>query len=142
MYFSNVIGLNDVKQHLIDSVQRGFVPHARIFYGPEGVGKLPLAIAYARYLNCSNRGINDACGECPSCHKFDKLAHPDLHFVFPVVKSKVSDDYLPQWRKFLNKHSYFNINQWLSFIDAENAQGYIYAKESDEIIRKLNLKVY
>ena len=142
MYFSNVIGLNDVKQHLIDSVQRGFVPHARIFYGPEGVGKLPLAIAYARYLNCSNRGSNDACGECPSCHKFDKLAHPDLHFVFPVVKSKVSDDYLPQWRKFLNKHSYFNINQWLSFIDAENAQGYIYAKESDEIIRKLNLKVY
>lgn len=142
MYFSNVIGLNDVKQHLIDSVRSGFVPHARIFYGPEGVGKLPLAIAYARYLNCSNKRVEDACGECPSCHKFDKLAHPDLHFVFPVVKSKVSDDYLPQWRQFLSEHSYFNINQWLAFIDAENAQGYIYAKESDEIIRKLNLKVY
>ena len=142
MYFRNVIGLNDVKQHLIDSVHRGFVPHARMFYGPEGVGKLPLAIAYARYLNCSKRGIKDACGECPSCHKFDKLAHPDLHFVFPVVKSKVSDDYLPQWREFLKKHAYFNINQWLSYIGAENAQGYIYSKESDEIIRKLNLKVY
>ena len=142
MYFSNVIGLNDVKQHLIDSVHRGFVPHARIFYGPEGVGKLPLAIAYARYLNCANRGVNDSCGVCPSCQKFDKLAHPDLHFVFPVVKSKVSDDYLAQWRKFLQDHSYFNLNQWLSYIDAENAQGIIYSKESDEIIRKLNLKVY
>ena len=142
MYFRDVIGLNDLKQHLIDSVQRNFVPHARIFYGPEGVGKLPLAIAYARFLNCSNRGTNDACGECPSCHKFDKLAHPDLHFVFPVVKSKVSDDYLPQWRKFLMEHTYFNLNQWLGYIDAENAQGIIYSKESDEIIRKLNLKVY
>lgn len=142
MYFRDVIGLNDVKQHLIDSVHSGFVPHARIFYGPEGVGKLPLAIAYARYLNCSNRGADDACGECPSCHKFDKFAHPDFHFVFPVVKSKVSDDYLPQWRKFLTENIYFNLNQWLSYIDAENAQGVIYSKESDEIIRKLNLKVY
>lgn len=142
MYFRNVIGLNDVKQHLIDSVHRGFIPHARIFYGPEGVGKLPLAIAYARYLNCSSRLADDACGECPSCHKFDNFAHPDLHFVFPVVKSKVSDDYMPQWRKFLKEHTYFNLNQWLSYIDAENAQGYIYSKESDEIIRKLNLKVY
>lgn len=56
MYFRDVIGLQDVKRHLIESVQSGFMPHARIFYGPEGVGKLPLAIAYARYLNCSNRG--------------------------------------------------------------------------------------
>ncbi|NLX66528.1 MAG: DNA polymerase III subunit [Bacteroidales bacterium] len=142
MYFRDVIGLHDVKQHLINSVRQGHVPHARIFYGPEGVGKLPLAIAYARYLNCSNRGDEDACGECPSCHKFDKWAHPDLHFVFPVVKSKVSDHYLSQWREFLSGHHYFNLNDWLNFIDAQNAQGIIYAKESDEIIRKLNLKVY
>lgn len=142
MYFRDVIGLQDVKRHLIESVQGGFIPHARIFYGPEGVGKLPLAIAYARYLNCSHRGSEDACGECPSCHKFDKMAHPDLHFVFPVVKSKVSDEYLPEWRQFLTENRYFNLGSWLSFIDAQNAQGLIYAKESDEIIRKLNLKVY
>ncbi|HBG59135.1 MAG TPA: DNA polymerase III subunit delta, partial [Porphyromonadaceae bacterium] len=74
MYFNDVIGLHDVKQHLIHSVRQGLVPHARIFYGPEGVGKLPLAIAYARYLNCAHRGEQDACGKCPSCHKFDKLA--------------------------------------------------------------------
>jgi DNA polymerase-3 subunit delta' len=142
MYFHNIIGLHDVKQHLIDSVRRGLVPHARMFYGPEGVGKLPLAIAYARYLNCENRGENDSCGKCPSCQKFDKLAHPDLHFVFPVIKSKVSDEYLKDWREFLSKNRYFNLNNWLDFIDAQNAQGLIYAKESEEIIRKLNLKVY
>ena len=122
MYFRDVIGLQDVKRHLIESVQQGFIPHARIFYGPEGVGKLPLAIAYARYLNCSHRGSDDACGECPSCHKFDKMAHPDLHFVFPVVKSKVSDEYLAEWRQFLSENRYFNLSRWLSFIDAQNAQ--------------------
>ncbi|MEA4948618.1 MAG: DNA polymerase III subunit [Petrimonas sp.] len=142
MYFRNIIGLHYVKKHLIDSVQRGFIPHARIFYGPEGVGKLHLAIAYARYLNCEGRTLEDSCGRCPSCHKFDKLMHPDLHFVFPVVKSKVSDEYLPEWRAFLSGHTYFNLNDWLNFINAENAQGIIYSKESDEIIRKLNLKVY
>lgn len=142
MYFRDIIGLNDVKERLISSVKRGFIPHARMFYGQEGVGKLPLAIAYARYLQCENRGEKDACGECPSCYKFDKLAHPDLHFVFPVVKSKVSDEYLNEWREFLSQNIYFNINDWLNFIDAENAQATIYAKESDEIIRKLSLKSY
>ena len=75
MYFRDIIGLHDIKRHLIDTVEQGIVPHARIFHGPEGVGKLPLAIAYARYLNCARRGPDDACGECPSCHKFDKLAY-------------------------------------------------------------------
>lgn len=142
MYFKDIIGLNDVKKHLVESVHNGFVPHARLIYGPEGVGKLPLVIAYARYLNCEARGAEDSCGKCPSCQKFDKLMHPDLHFVFPVVKSKVSDEYLPQWREFLSSNKYFNLNSWLNFINAENAQGVIYSKESDEIIRKLNLKVY
>ena len=142
MYFRDVIGHSDVKQYLTENVKRGKVPHATMFYGPEGVGKLPIAISYARYLNCSNRGSDDSCGECPSCHMFDKLAHPDLHFVFPVVNSKISDDYLPQWREFLSNNAYFSLNQWLSYINADNAQGVIYSKESDEIIRKLNLKVY
>ncbi len=142
MYFKDIIGLRDIKKHLLESAQRGVVPHAYLFYGPEGVGKLPLAIAYARYLNCLNPQADDACGECPSCLKFNKLAHPDLHFAFPVIKSKVSDEYLPQWRDFLSQHTYFNLNDWLNFIDAQNAQGIIYAKESEEIIRKLSLKIY
>ena len=142
MYFKDIIGLSDVKKHLIESVQTGFIPHARLFYGPEGVGKLPLAIAYARYLNCQNRQPDDACGQCPSCHKFDKLSHPDLHFVFPTVKSKTSDEYLPEWREFLLQNTYFSQNDWLSFIDAGNSQGIIYGKESEEILRKLSLKVY
>ncbi len=147
MYFRDIIGLTDIKKHLIESVQKGYVPHARMIYGTEGIGKLPLAIAYARYLNCTNPTATDACGKCSSCAKFDTLAHPDLHFAFPMVQKKaekllVCDNYLPQWRSFLSENIYFDLNKWLQYINAKNAQGMIYAQESEEIIRKLNLKVY
>lgn len=147
MYFRDIIGLADIKRHLIDSVQKGYVPHARMFYGAEGIGKLPLAIAYARYLNCISQGENDSCGVCSSCSKFDKLAHPDLHFAFPMVQRRseklmVCDNYLPKWRSFLSENVYFNLGKWLQYIDAKNSQGLIYSQESEEIIRKLSLKVY
>lgn len=147
MFFKNIIGQRSIKQRLIQSVQKGFIPHAQLFAGGEGVGALPLAIAYARYLNCTNRQEDDACGTCPSCVKFNKLAHPDLHFIFPIVKNdkkkkEISDDYLTEWRDFLSKNTYFNLSQWLDYIGAGNSQGVIYAKESNEIIKKLNLKTY
>ncbi|GAB6013084.1 DNA polymerase III subunit delta' [Viscerimonas tarda] len=145
MFFKDIIGQNDIKSRLISSVNEGFVPHAQLFCGPEGVGKFPLALAYAQYLNCENRQSGDSCGKCPSCLKYEHLVHPDLHFVFPVVKKdkkEVCDDYIADWREFLHRNSYFSLGQWLSHIDAENAQGMIYARESEEIIRKLSLKIY
>ena len=144
MYFRDVIGQEEAKQRLIQEAREGRIPHARLFCGPEGIGKLPLAIAYARYLSCSNPGENDACGICPNCVKYNKLAHPDLHFVFPVIKKKnkdtVSDDYIAEWREFISSTPYFNLNMWLKEMGAENQQALIYVKESDEICRKLNLK--
>ena len=147
MFFKDIIGQQTVKERLIQSVRKGFIPHAQLFAGCEGVGALPLAIAYVRYLNCTNRQENDACGTCLSCVKFNKLAHPDLHFVFPIVKNdkkkkEICDDYLTEWRSFLSENIYFSLPLWFDFIGAENAQGMIYAKESNEIIKKLNLKTY
>ena len=144
MFFRDVIGQDEAKQRLIREAKEGKIAHARLFCGPEGIGKLPLAIAYARYLSCQNPGVNDACGTCPNCMKYNKLAHPDLHFVFPVIKIKskdtVSDDFLSEWRELLSQTPYFNLNMWLKEMGAENQQAQIYVKESDEIIRKLNLK--
>lgn len=147
MYFRDVIGQEEIKQRLIRSARSGVVPHAQLFCEPEGAGAFPLALAYARYLNCARPDETDACGKCPSCLKFDELVHPDLHFVFPIVASKekkkeVCDDYLAEWRAFLQDRPYFNLNTWLGYLDAENKQAIIYAKESDEIIRKLSLKAY
>ena len=78
MFFRDVIGQEEIKQRLIQEVSEGRIPHAQLICGPEGVGKMPLAIAYARYISCTNRGETDACGVCPSCVKFNKLVHPDV----------------------------------------------------------------
>ncbi|WP_455672941.1 DNA polymerase III subunit [Phocaeicola sp.] len=145
MLFKDVIGQEEAKQRLIAEVKEGRIPHAQLLCGPEGTGKLPLAIAYARYICCENRGGHDACGVCPSCVKFNKLVHPDLHFVFPVIKKKagkdtVCDDYISDWRQFVMNNPYFSLNHWLKEMKAENQQAQIYVKESDEIVRKLSLK--
>jgi len=145
--FKDIVGQHDVKKRLIESAKRGYIPHAQLFCGPEGIGKLLLAVAYAQYLNCENPSETDSCGACPSCVKYKNLAHPDLHFVFPIIKKaakkkEVCDDYISEWREMLIEQPYFSFNQWLSHIDAENSQGIIYAKESEEIIRKLNLRIY
>ncbi|WP_455592026.1 DNA polymerase III subunit [Bacteroides sp.] len=145
MFFKDVIGQEAAKQRLIQEINEGRIPHAQLFCGPEGVGKLPLALAYARYLSCTNRGETDACGTCPSCVKFNKLVHPDVHFVFPIVKSaknkkEICEDYISDWRAFVLGNAYFSLNHWLNEMRAENSQALIYAKESDEIVRKLSLK--
>ena len=151
MFFKDVIGQDELKVQLAETARRGIVPHARLFCGEEGTGAFQLALAYARYLNCTDRSETDSCGKCPSCLKYNEFAHPDLHFVFPMVSNKsakkeVCDDYLPEWRDFLNKqitqHTYFNIDTWLAQMNAESKQAIIYAAESDRIIHKMNLRIY
>lgn len=149
MLFRDIIGQKKIKQRLIRSVQEERVSHAQLFSGPEGTGKLGLAIAYAQFISCRNRTEEDSCGNCPSCHKYGKLIHPDLHFVFPVFKTKESkkkyvwcDEFLTQWRNLILKSHYFNLNQWMDLISAENAQVTIYTNESEAIIKKLSLKPY
>ncbi len=147
MFFRDIKGHTQVKQSLVNMVAENRVSHAYMFAGTEGSGKLPLAIAFAQYLNCTSPADGDSCGECSSCKKFAKLVHPDLHFVFPVVKTTknqkpVSDTYISEWRSFILEKKYFNLNQWLSHLDAEKAQALIYTQESHEIIKKLNLKTF
>ena len=101
-FFKDVIGQEDVKQLLIHSAKNGKMPHAVLLTGPAGSGKLPVALAVARYLLCHHPAENDACGQCNSCKMMDHLAHPDMHFAFPVVRKKagrdvVCDEFLPQW---------------------------------------------
>ncbi len=147
MFFKDVVGQDEIKKRLIRSVQEQRISHAQLFAGHPGTGKLAMALAYAQYISCRNRTDEDSCGVCPSCHKYQKLAHPDLHFVFPVfnaknLKNPVSDDFLPQWRELVKKNQYFELSDWLDHIDAGNAQGLIYERESESILRKLNLKSF
>ncbi|MDA3910785.1 MAG: DNA polymerase III subunit delta [Bacteroidales bacterium] len=146
MHFKDIIGQTTIKNHLIHTVKTGRISHAQLFFGPPGVGKLPLAIAFAQYLSCENPSDNDSCGVCPSCKKFAKFVHPDLHFVFPVIKADnkkpVSDSYIEQWRETLINKPYFTFQQWLEQLESQNKQASIYRDEATEIIRKLSLKTY
>lgn len=145
MYFKDIIGLDEAKRHLIDEVREGRPPHALLIHGPRGTGKLALATAYARYLNCQHPDGDDACGRCENCRLFDKLNHPDTHFVYPVIKKKSSGevtsvDYAEEWRQQMARSAYFDLDDWLDDMGAANQQPMIYVKESDEIIRTLAYK--
>jgi DNA polymerase-3 subunit delta' len=148
MLFGEIIGQREVKQRLLNMVRDDRTPHALMLFGPGGSGKLALAVAMAQYLSCGNRGEVDSCGSCPSCLKFAKLVHPDLHFVVPVLKAgsqtspPVTDDFMLAWREALLGDSYITENLWYEAIGAENKQGIINVKESESIIRKLNFKPY
>ena len=147
MNFSQIPGQKETISRLIRSVHEERVSHAQLFAGPEGCGSFAIALAYARYVSCEDRSETDSCGKCKSCIKYDKLIHPDLHFVFPVIKGKkanepVSDNYIGEWRELVCRTPYFTINNWLDSIEAGNAQGMIFASEAGEIIRKLSLKTF
>lgn len=147
MRFADIIGQDDVKRHLIGTVKENRISHAQMFLGREGFGSLPLAIAYAQYINCQHRTDSDSCGECPSCRQISQLAFPDLHFVFPVPTAgsedkSVSDNFFDKWSEFIKQNPYGNYQQWLDFVGAGNSQGLIRVKESNEIIRKLSMKTF
>jgi DNA polymerase III subunit delta' len=156
MLFSEIPGQEEIKQRLVRSVLHDRVSHAQLFAGSPGTMKLPMAVAYARFLCCTQRVIPDsdpvradACGKCPSCLKFNSLAHPDLHFVFPVStsdtveKKPTSDQYLKQWRELWKKRKgIFSLNDWYSAIGIGNKQPYIYTEDCNQIIKKLSYKSY
>lgn len=150
MKFSDITGLDEIKRRMAQSVDEGRISHAQLLSGDCGRGALPLALAYAQYVNCTSRRDGDSCGECPSCRKIAELVHPDLHFVYPVNKSGkksgeavTSDMFLPQWRElFLETGGYFDEQMWYRAIDMENQQGLISRAEADSVIQKLSFKAF
>lgn len=143
--FDDVVGQAEAKERLLAEAGSGQIPHAMLMCGPHGCGKMALALAYAHYLSCLNRTGNAPCGRCPQCQQWEKLMHPDVHFMFPIVKRKkdgleTCDDYLPLWRRMLTESTYFSYAHWMDVIEVGNSQPIIYSRESDEIAHKLSLK--
>jgi DNA polymerase III subunit delta' len=162
MRFRDIQGNEGIKQKLIGTILDQRVSHAQLFFGPEGNEKLALAIAYAQLINCTGkphpltlpqgRGVGegfDSCGVCPSCIKYQKLIHPDLHFIYPVATTKKvskkpkSKDFIEEWRRYLLENDYRgNLLDWYTFIGIENKQGIINAEDCNEIIHTLSYKTY
>ena len=151
MRFADITGQEDLKRHLVQSVDAGRVSHAQLFTGQTGAGALALAVAYVQYLCCHHRHDGDSCGECPDCRQIAALAHPDLHLVFPVNKQGKksgevmrSDEFLPLFRAVFGENGgYFSAQDWYERLDlGKTLKGMIAAREADEIIRKLSFKSF
>ncbi len=148
MKFSDVIGQDEAKQRLLRMVAEDRVPHAMMLCGPQGSGKMALAVAFASYLLCQDRSGADSCGACHGCAMTDKLTHPDLHFSYPVIRPSgtgsehkmSSEDFADEWRGLLSRGAYFTIDQWLAEMNAANQQAQIGVGESDLLMRRLSLK--
>ena len=148
MRFADIIGQEDLKRHLAQSVDAGRVSHAQLFTGLSGSGALALAVAYVQYLCCRHRRDGDSCGECPDCKQIASLAHPDLHLVFPVNKQGKksgevmrSDEFLPLFRTLFDERGgYVSPQDWYDRLDlGKTLKGMIAARE---IIRKLSFKSF
>ena len=168
MLFKDVIGLQEVKQHLTEMVKQNRLSHALLFLGKQGSGALPMALAFAQYVvsqPLASPIVEDLFGgftpleikptfftpdeiaSQPSFQRAEQLIHPDLHFSYPVIVKKPGDKplsttYIQQWREFIKQTPYGNIYDWLQFIGADNKQGNITAEECNEIMRQLNLKSF
>lgn len=149
MTFASIPGSDYIKLKLIQSVRENKMPHAQLFEGRDGALNLPMALAYATYLHCLNRGETDACGNCSACSKNLKYIHPDTSFVFPLgnVKGDKDEDrfkaeIMKTWRLFLLEQPFGNLNDWSSYYGGEDKQSSISREESREIIKTLSLKPF
>ena len=140
MSFSEVIGQKEAEERLMQMVKEDRLPHALMLCGPQGSGKLPLAVAFASYL--LDNGTPSAKA------MLDKLEHPDLHFTYPTIKlpsmsadhKPVSDDFAKEWHELVMRGLYFTMEDWMEAMGAENQQAIITAGESDDLVKKLSLK--
>jgi DNA polymerase-3 subunit delta' len=144
MEFSKILGQEYIKNHLVKSAALGRIPHAQLFVGPEGSGTLPMAIAYSQYVLCNTKeGVNENCSL-----KFQKLSHPDLHFIYPTVTTEEvkvkpkSIDFIADWRQFVLETPYGGLFDWYAKLGVQNKQGEIRVDDAQEILKSLSLKSY
>lgn len=150
MKFAEVIGQEELKTKLIQMIDGNKVPHAMLLCGPQGCGKMAVALAMASYL----LGEKDTKGEEQTARQrniaamLERWNHPDLHFSFPVIRptgtssehKMTSDDFIKEWKDMLCDGAYFNMDRWLTAMNAANQQAQIGVGESDLLIKKLSIK--
>lgn len=145
MRFSEITGHKEIIESLKNLADSNKLPHAFLFSGISGIGKMRTARAFAQYIHCKNPQDGDSCGKCPSCLQHQKYNNPDLHFVYPIVKKEgalISKDMIEEWREMLEEYSYMPPERWNELIKAGNSQPAIYVNESEEIVSRASLSAF
>ncbi len=82
MEFKNIIGNQEVKDYLINSIEHKNVLHSYLFVGTAGIGKLLIAKEFARNILClENNNTKDKICTCKSCACFNGKNHPDFYLI-------------------------------------------------------------
>jgi DNA polymerase-3 subunit delta' len=142
MWKDHFISQSEHQKFLSESIQKGTLPHAMLFYGHEGSGQLVHALLATQLLFCSNISNHLPCNTCSGCRKTLHLNHPDVHFLLPTSGSDaLSQHFYTQWRESLGQNPYLNSFQWIQKI-AENKQGNINAKDCLHAYQKMNMQAF
>ena len=78
--FQDIIGQDQMKEHLMGAIQHGKVSHAYLINGERSSGKEFIAKVFAKALQCKEGGI-EPCGKCHSCKQAESGNQPDIIFV-------------------------------------------------------------
>ena len=146
MDFSEVIGQGEMIGRLKRLADEDRLPHAMMLCGPDGAGKMAIAIALASYI--LDKGT----------YKVRGILHPDLHFTFPTIKlpkwkaeyKPVSDDFIKEWQQMLGQDAggegqhiidpYFSLTDWLQAMKVQTQQAIITVGEAADLIKRLSMK--
>ena len=140
MTFDDIIGQREMADRLRYLADNNHLPHAIMLCGPQGAGKMAIAIALASHL----LGTTEQ-----AWHMLNNFQHPDLHFTFPIIRPKGassdkkfdSDDYMAEWLDMLRTDgAYFDLPTWLHNIKVENQQSAIPVAESDRLMQIFSIK--
>ena len=78
--FQDIIGQDQMKEHLMGAIQHGKVSHAYLINGERSSGKEFIAKVFAKALQCEE-GVIEPCGKCHSCKQAESGNQPDIIFV-------------------------------------------------------------
>lgn len=137
MNWDQIVGQENLKQLLQESISSRRISHAQLFTGPAGYGTLPLALAYAKEIFIRENPLSSS--------KVEHLNHLDLHFSFPVFKEKnigLTAPFLEDFRTMILENPYADSENWSRTLESENKQLTIYADEIDELNKKFALKSF
>ncbi|RMF60233.1 MAG: DNA polymerase III subunit delta' [Calditrichaeota bacterium] len=109
MAFDNIIGQTRIKKFFERALRKGRMSHAYLFVGSHGVGKEAMALEVAKAFFCSDYLACD--GTCRDCARVGRLAHPDLHFIFPAP-AKMKDKEREQIVRSVIENPYLRAELW------------------------------
>lgn len=84
MSFNNLIGNEEIKQILQNTVKSNKISHSYMFIGQVGIGKTLFAKEFAKMILCQNNTNNKTCNKCKSCIEMENNSNPDFTLIQPI----------------------------------------------------------